>query len=393
MKITRYAVRHPVYITMLLIALVLFAILSISSMNTEFISGMNLPTVIVYAIYPGASAEEVERGVIDVLEDDFATLPDFSSMTSNAYSSVGVVQIQFADGVDVYDQVDEVRNRIRQLSDSLPDGLQGEPSVIVGGTEMLPMFTFTVEGGEDLASVTEYINDTLKPMITQLEGVSGVSVSGGSEREVVITLDTDELKSRGISPAAVYQVLSYSNTNLPLDMTTYEGKSSSLRFDAQFESLDDIRNLAVGADADGNIIRLSDVADVEIIAAEPETTIKNDGKNIVLVDVTKRSDGNTMAISGWVKDILEEQEAGMNGAVHFSIIADDARTISASLEAVINSGIMGVIVAILVIFFILGNVQATLTIAISNVHRDVGKRHQHKPDEHLRNGCRTWRHS
>ena len=365
MKITRYAVRHPVYITMLLIALVLFAILSISSMNTEFISGMNLPTVIVYAIYPGASAEEVERGVIDVLEDDFATLPDFSSMTSNAYSSVGVVQIQFADGVDVYDQVDEVRNRIRQLSDSLPDGLQGEPSVIVGGTEMLPMFTFTVEGGEDLASVTEYINDTLKPMITQLEGVSGVSVSGGSEREVVITLDTDELKSRSISPAAVYQVLSYSNTNLPLDMTTYEGKSSSLRFDAQFESLDDIRNLAVGADADGNIIRLSDVADVEIIAAEPETTIKNDGKNIVLVDVTKRSDGNTMAISGWVKDILEEQEAGMNGAVHFNIIADDARTISASLEAVINSGIMGVIVAILVIFFILGNVQATLTIAIS----------------------------
>ena len=99
MRITRYAVRHPVYITMLLIALVLFAMLSLSSMNTEFISGMNLPTVIVYAIYPGASAEEVERGVIDVLEDDFATLPDFSSMTSNAYSSVGVVQVQFADGV------------------------------------------------------------------------------------------------------------------------------------------------------------------------------------------------------------------------------------------------------------------------------------------------------
>ena len=282
-------------------------------------------------------------------------------MTSNAYSSVGVVQVQFADGVDVYDQVDEVRNRIRQLSDSLPDGLQGEPSVIVGGTEMLPMFTFTVEGGEDLASVTEYINDTLKPMITQLEGVSGVSVSGGSEREVVITLDTDELKSRSISPAAVYQVLSYSNTNLPLDMTTYEGKSSSLRFDAQFESLDDIRNLAVGADADGNIIRLSDVADVEIIAAEPETTITNDGKNIVLVDVTKRSDGNTMAIS--VRHHGRHRRHPCN-ILHPGQCAGNPH--DRNLHAAVS---------------------------ILHVHRDVGNRHQHKPDEHLGNGCRTWRHS
>ena len=365
MKITRYAVRHPVYITMLLIALVLFAMLSISSMNTEFISGMNMPTVIVYAIYPGASAQEVERGVIDILEENFATLPDFASMTSNAYSNVGVVQIQFSDGVDVYDQVDEVRNRIRQLSDSLPAGLQGEPAVIVGGTEMLPVFTFTVESGNDLASTTEYINSTITPMITQLEGVSGVTVSGGSEREVLITLDTDELKSKGISPAAVYQVLSYSNTNLPLAMTTYEGKSSSLRFDAEFNDLADMENLAVGADEEGNIIRLADVAEVEIKASEPETVIKNDGKNIVLVDVTKRADGDTMSISSWIRQILDQQEKEMNGAVHFNIIADDARTISASLEAVINSGIMGVIVAILVIFFILGNVQATLTIAIS----------------------------
>ena len=191
------------------------------------------------------------------------------------------------------------------------------------------------------------------------------TVSGGSEREVLITLDTDELKSKGISPAAVYQVLSYSNTNLPLAMTTYEGKSSSLRFDAEFNDLADMENLAVGADEEGNIIRLADVAEVEIKASEPETVIKNDGKNIVLVDVTKRADGDTMSISSWIRQILDQQEKEMNGAVHFNIIADDARTISASLEAVINSGIMGVIVAILVIFFILGNVQATLTIAIS----------------------------
>lgn len=350
---------------MILIALILFGLLSLGSMNIEFVSGVNMPQIIVYAVYPGASAEQVESDVIDILEENFATLPNFSSMTSNAYSSVGVVQVSFADGVDAYDMLDEVRNRINEMSDDLPSGLQGDPIALVGGTDMLPIFTFSVEGGSDLAGTTAYVNDTLVPLITQIEGVSSVSVTGGSEREVVITLDTDQLAAKNISPLAVYQVLGYSNTNIPLDMTTYEGKNSSLRFDAQYKSLDEIRNLTVGASADGQVIRLGDVAAVELAAREPDTVVKNDGKNIVLVDVSKRSDGNTMTITSTVKDILAEQEALMNGAVHFNTIGDDSRTISASLSTVINSGIMGVIVAVLVIFLILGNIQATLTIAIS----------------------------
>lgn len=350
---------------MILIALILFGLLSLGSMNIEFVSGVNMPQIIVYAVYPGASAEQVESDVIDILEENFATLPNFSSMTSNAYSSVGVVQVSFADGVDAYDMLDEVRNRINEMSDDLPSGLQGDPIALVGGTDMLPIFTFSIEGGEDLAGTTAYVNDTLVPLITQIEGVSSVSVTGGSEREVVITLDTDQLAAKNISPLAVYQVLGYSNTNIPLDMTTYEGKNSSLRFDAQYKSLDEIRNLTVGASADGQVIRLGDVAAVELAAREPDTVVKNDGKNIVLVDVSKRSDGNTMTITSTVKDILAEQEALMNGAVHFNTIGDDSRTISASLSTVINSGIMGVIVAVLVIFLILGNIQATLTIAIS----------------------------
>ena len=365
MKSARLAVRHPVYITMVLIALVLFGILSLSTMNIEFISGLNMPTVIVFSVYPGASAEQVESDVIDVLEENFATLPDFDSMTSNAYSSVGVVQIRFADGVDVYDQLDEVRNRIDELEDQLPSGLQGKPTALVGGTEMLPIISFSVEGGADLAGVTSYVNDTVVPQITQIAGVSSVSVSGGSDMEVVVTLDTGRLDALGVSPLVVYQILGYSNTNLPLDMTTYEGRSSSLRFDGEYKSLDDIRNLTVGAGEDGTLTRLQDIADVRLVAREPDTVVRSDGRNIIQVDVNKRADGNTMDITSAVKDILEREEASMNGAVHFSIISEDARTISASLSTVIESGIMGVIVAVLVIFLILGNIQSTLTIAIS----------------------------
>ena len=365
MKSARFAVRHPVYITMILIALVLFGLIALSSMNVEFISGVNMPQVIVFTIYPGASAEQVENDVIDVMESSFATLPNFSSMTSNAYSNVGVVQISFADGVDVYDQLDEVRNRIDEMEDQLPAGLQGKPTALVGGTEMLPMFSFSVEGGEDLAAITSYVNDTLVPQITRISGVSGVSVTGGSEVEVRVTLDTAQLASKGISPLVVYQVLGYSNTNLPLDTTTYEGRNSSLRFDGEYKELDDIRNLTVGAGEDGTPVRLADVATVELTAGEPDTIVKSNGRNIIQVDVTKRADGNTLEITDAIRNILASEEEALHGAVTFNVISDDSRTITASLATVINSGIMGVIVAVLVIFLILGNIQATLTIAIS----------------------------
>ena len=112
MKISRFAVKHPVYITMILIALIAFGIYSVTGLNVEFVANMNVPQAFVIAIYPGASAETVEREVIDILEEDFVTLPNFSSMTSNAYSSMGVVQIEFSNGVDAYDQLNEIRNRI-----------------------------------------------------------------------------------------------------------------------------------------------------------------------------------------------------------------------------------------------------------------------------------------
>ena len=148
MKISRYSVKHPAVLTMILLALLLFGLLSISSTNMEFISNMDLPQIFVISIYPGASAEDIEKEVVDVLEDDFVTLPDFKSMDSQSMNSVGVVTITFRDGVDPNDQLEEVRNRISQLSSSLPDGLEGEPQAIVGGATMLPVTSFIIEGGE-----------------------------------------------------------------------------------------------------------------------------------------------------------------------------------------------------------------------------------------------------
>ena len=365
MKISRFSVKHPAVLTMVLLALLLFGLLSISSTNMEFISNMDLPQIFVIAIYPGASAEDIESEVVDVLEDDFVTLPDFKSMDSQSMNSVGVVTITFRDGVDPNEQLEEVRNRISQLSSSLPSGLQGEPQALVGGATMLPVTSFTLSGGEDIAALSAYVTDELRPRLTRIPGVSTVEISGSMEPEVQITLRMDDMNARGISPVTVYQILQFSNASMPLGTVESGTTGVDMRFDGSYDDISDIMDLPVGADDKGTIIRLSDVADVEFSYPEEDYYITSRGESVIEVSISKRADGNTMQITNAVKEILRSVEAETGGAITYHMISDDSKIISASLSNVIESGVMGIIIAILVIFIFLSDVKATLAIGLS----------------------------
>ena len=89
------------------------------------------------------------------------------------------------------------------MENQLPDGLQGTPQALVGGATMLPVATFSVEGGTDIGAITAYIEDELKPELTQISGVSSITVSGGSYPEIEVKLRLDDLDSKGVSPLTV----------------------------------------------------------------------------------------------------------------------------------------------------------------------------------------------
>lgn len=364
MNFSGFAVKHPAVIAMMLIVLVVFGIYFVTGMNVEFIGDMSLPSVIVISTYPGAGAEQVEQEVTAILENDFVTLPDFRNITSSSMNSVSMVTLTFADGVNPYDQLPEVRNRISRLMESLPDGLSGEPWAVVGGASMMPIFIFTAEGGEDSARVTEYIKETVIPRITRISGVSEVEISGGKEQEVLITLRLDDLVSKKISVTNVYQILNYGNVNLPIGTADYESRTIGLRYAGGFSSIEDIKNLPVGS-AGTQIIRLSDVADVEL-AYPKETSYITDGeKSVITVDVSKRQDGNTLTIINQVKKVLREVEAATNNALTFKIVSDDSNMVKSSLTTVIKSGVGGIIMAVLIILLFLADAKATLIIALS----------------------------
>ena len=365
MKLSHFAVRHPVVIGMLLIVLGVFGIFALSSINVEFMGDVSAPSIIVVAIYPGADAEDVEEDVTRILEDNFVTLPDFKSVSSSSSNSFATVEITFRDGIDPYDRITEVRDRINKLMADLPSGLQGTPEALVGGAEMLPIFSFSVSGNstQDMLSVTDFITETLRPRLTAISGVSDVELSGGRELQVNVELQLEQLEARSISALTVYQILGYSNQFLPAGKAIFQGREVAIRYRGELASLEDIRQLPVGSTNDNVVIRLEDVATVTLAYPEEESYVTDGFAPLMLVEVMKRSDGNTLSIVSQIKEVLAEAEK--EAGLQFNVISDDSRIVTASMKTVIMSGIGGILMAVLVIFLFLGNFRATLIIALS----------------------------
>ena len=164
MKISHYAVKHPAVIAIILIALIAFGVYCLTGLSMEFINDISLPEVEIITIYPGASAEDVENDITDILEDALVTLPNFKSMSSQSANSLSWITVNYQDGVDVYEQLTELRFRLQQLEPQLPDDAE-KPYALVGGATMLPVIQFAVVGGTDTARITKYVNDTLKPCL------------------------------------------------------------------------------------------------------------------------------------------------------------------------------------------------------------------------------------
>ncbi len=366
MKLTRYPVAHPVIIAMTLLALGVFGLMAVADTNTEFLPDISNPMVYVVTIYPGASSKDIEETITNVLEDDFVTLPNFKSMSSQSINSASIVSITYQDGIDPYDEIDEVRNRIDDLIDDLPDGIQGRPYALVGGTSMLSIASFVVESTDgDINALGDYVENEIKPQLTQISGVSTITVNGAKNPTVDVKLRMDDLNSKGISPIAVYQMLSYSNYSIPLDSVSFEGTSIDAKFDSTYSSLDEIASIPVGYSLDGGIIRLSDVADISLDYKDDDYIVTKNGKEVISVDICKRSDGNTIEITNKIKEILAQEEAKYGGALKFTMISDDSTLVNSSLSTVIESGVLGILIAVLVIYIFLSDFKATIIIGLS----------------------------
>ena len=365
MKLSDYSIKHPAVITIILVIIAVFGIISFTNSNQEAFPGMGLAGASVLTVYPGIGAEYMEIEVTSPIENALASVSGMKKMTSSSRDSVSIVAIEFRDGEDVFAKLPEIREKLNTVSNELPEDISGSPAIYVHDAgSLLPIYTFMVQSSLPSETFTDFIKEDFISGITRIPGVSNVNISGGTEKELEIKLHLDDLETRGLSVLDIYGMLQYQNITLPAGDVNYRGKNINIRTSGEFSELSEIENLVIGQ-KNNSLIHLKDVADISFIDSRPETYIRYMGEDAILIGVLKRSSGNTLEIIDQINTLITETEERFPGKFDFRVINDQKETTELTINTVIQTALTGIILAVFIIYIFLHNVRSTLIIGLS----------------------------
>ena len=358
------AIRRPVFITMLSVAIVVLGLLGYSRLATDLYPPVNFPFLIVQTVYPGASPTDMERDVTEPLEDAVGGISGIKKLQSFSRESVSLLMIQFDLDTNIDEATNTVRDRIGAAEKKLPG--DAEPPLLrqvdIGALPVL-VVAFSSSGGVN--DTRQLAEDRLKPLLEQIEGVGIVNVIGGQKREVHVDLDLDKLSALGVPPSQVSERIGYENISVPVGQFKSSGYAITVRATGQFKSIADLGEAVIHNTSDGRLVRLKEVASVADGFARADRYVRNNLQDAVTVEVVKKSSANSVEVSHLVQARLKEAVPKLGSGAVFEIIADQADEIEANADEVWVAIYYGGAMAILVILFFLLDWRGTLISALA----------------------------
>jgi len=362
MWISDISIRRPVFATMFIVSFMVLGIVSMTRLGIDLFPDVSFPFVNVTVVYPGASPEEVETLVTKPIEDAVAGINGVKRVQSRSTDSLATVGVELRLEVDAQDAAAEVREKVAAIRGRLPQEVE-DPTIVRFDVAALPIMTFAV-GSSQASDVTRrQIEDDLKPLIEQIDGVAAVEVNGGDVREIQVDLDPGRLEALGLPVSVVAEKLGAENLDVPGGRMTRAGQTISLRTKGEFQAVSEIENVILRSEA-GSTVRVRDVGRVVDGYEERTSTTRLNGADAVSFSIKKQSGANTAAISERVQALLAR--VGPNfPALQIRQVHDDAEFIKANIAQVREHIIFGGVMAVLVIFLFMRDWRSTLISALA----------------------------
>ncbi|TCL35214.1 hydrophobe/amphiphile efflux-1 (HAE1) family protein [Anaerospora hongkongensis] len=357
-------IKRPVFTTMLVMLLVVFGLGSYPSLGIDLNPDVDFPLVMVSVSFAGTSPEEMESLVTKPIEDAVSSLSGIKNLSSVTREGSSQITIEFEFGTDPKLAANEVREKVAVARKRLPD--QADEPVIQRfdmGAQAIVYYSLssdTRSSGEIRKLATDIVKDELQ----RIDGVADVTISGGSEREIRVAVDSKKLSAYHISMAQILDAVNSQNLNAPGGRVSEKGTELTVRTIGKYKNVADIQNVIV-ANKDGLLIRLSDVATVADTWAEERMLARANGQPSVLIAVQKQSGTNTVAIAEKVKTTMASIQTLLPPDVKVAITRDSSQYIRSSVNDVMESMIFGGLLAVAITFLFLQNTRATIIGAIA----------------------------
>ncbi|MBB4703625.1 HAE1 family hydrophobic/amphiphilic exporter-1 [Sphaerisporangium siamense] len=385
-----------------------FGLFAIPSLKQQLLPSLSFPGAFVVAPYAGASPDIVEEQVTKPIETSFQGIAGVTEVTSTSRESLAQIQVSFEYGTDVEDAVSKLQQAVARLGAQLPDGV--DPTVVAGNTDDIPVMVMAVAGAGDQRDLLGRLERVAVPELQGVAGVREASVTGAREQTVVITPDAKKMAKKGVSPAAIPELLRANGTPIPAGTLVEDGKSLTVQVGRRVATVEDLRDLyltpqapaapagAQGRQAQGQQaqqgqaqgrpgqgaaagragaavpaarpaapkpVRLGDVATIEERPADATTVTRTNGQPSLGLAITMAPDGNAVRVSHDVRDKLPALTRSLGDGTKITVIFDQAPYVERSIEDLTTEGLLGLAFAVLVILVFLLSVRSTLVTAVS----------------------------
>ena len=363
MGLFKFAVKRAVTVAMIFLCIILLGVVALQRLSIDLFPEINLPMAAVMTTYPGAGSEEVESDVTEPLEEILGTVQGVDSITSISSPSSSMVLVTFNLGMDMDFASLQMREKIDMVKGSLPDDVQS-PMIYKMDPNMMPLAVIGVNGGTNLAELKTYTEDTLKPRLERQEGVASVSLMGGFDNELHVIVDPARLNAYGLSLDSVAQAINYANLDMSAGSVISGDKELTVRALGSYTSIDDIRNVPINLN-NGSVIYLADVAEVVQAESDEDYVVRIDGKPAIALSVMKQSDSNTVQVANQITAALDQLNTETEKDFQSTIVMNQADFIMMAIDSLLNSLIVGAVLAMIILFLFLRSVRSTLIIALS----------------------------
>jgi len=394
MNIAKLSIKRPIFMACLVILLMVMGLIGFNRLGVDIFPPIDFPVVTVTTIYSGTSPEEIEKLITKPIEEQVSTIAGIKRLSSRNMEGVSIVIAEFTFETDVKYAEQKMREKVDLARNKLPDDLESEPVVRQFDFTDQPVITLAYVSDLPPAQMYDVVNEKIKPIFEQVEGVGEVRISGGTRREIRVELDRDKLNEYQLSATTVVNRLETSGVNVPVGRYENNDKLTVYRTIGEFKTLEQLRNTVVQFSGDSNnpttLSRIGEVRD----GTEDATTksylyypVNEKGENVagknnkergnnvrrvtrtcLTLDVFKQSGANTVAVAdGIMKRIntVNSIVAKDEGNSKLIFVYDMAKYIRNNIDDVKETMFIGIILAILVVYLFLGNIRSTIITGVA----------------------------
>jgi HAE1 family hydrophobic/amphiphilic exporter-1 len=362
-KLAEICVRRPVFATMIILSLTVVGLFSYKSLGVDLFPKIDLPTITVTVINPGASPQEIETEITDKVEGVVNTISGIDELRSTSVEGASQVFITFLLEKNADIAAQEVRNKVDLIVNDLPVTAE-KPTVQKLDTDASPVVRVAVSAQRSLKEVTDIADKQIKQNIESINGVGDVQIIGGRTREIAVWVDPDKMRAFNVTVAEVANAVKLQNMELPGGRVDEGARELTVRTMGRIVEPKEFNNLVI-ANRGTYSVKLSDIGYSEDSFEEPRTEARLNGQPAVTLVVSKQSGQNTVAVADSVKQRLHELEATLPPGFKVEVVGDQSIFIKASIEAIQKHLIEGSILAAIVVFLFLWSVRSTLIAGIA----------------------------